>query len=162
MIANGVLDGDLIVAGNGDPSLVAADGMAQRVFADWATRLKDRGIRIVSGRIIGDDNGFEEPSPGLGWMWDDLPTEDSTSIGPLQYNENAVAVTVSPGPSAGDSAAISLSVADSGLTIVNGVTTSAAGIVTSIAMHRLPGSTTLRLDGSIAVGAAAIRDRRLG
>jgi D-alanyl-D-alanine carboxypeptidase/D-alanyl-D-alanine-endopeptidase (penicillin-binding protein 4) len=155
VIANGVLDGDLIVAGSGDPSLVAADGMAQRVFADWAARLKARGIRVVSGRIIGDDNGFEEPSPGLGWMWDDLPTEDSTSIGPLQYNENAVAVTVSPGPSAGDSAAVSLSVADSGLTIVNGVTTSAAGTATSIAMHRLPGSTTLTLQGSIPVGAAA-------
>ena len=32
------------------------------------------------------------------------PTEDSTSVGALQYNENALRVTVSPGPAAGDSA----------------------------------------------------------
>ncbi len=153
-IADGVLQGDLVVTGSGDPSLVAADGMADRVFADWAGRLKERGIRVVSGRVIGDDNGVEEPAPGLGWMWDDLPTEDSTSIGALQYNENALRVTVSPGPSAGDSAAISLSVGTSGLTIVNAVTTAAAGSATSISMHRLAGNTTLALRGSIALGAA--------
>jgi D-alanyl-D-alanine carboxypeptidase/D-alanyl-D-alanine-endopeptidase (penicillin-binding protein 4) len=153
-VDGGTLQGDLVVAGNGDPSLVAADGMADRVFADWADRLKQRGIRTISGRVIGDDNGVEEPALGLGWMWDDVPTEDSTSVGALQYNENALRVTVSPGPSAGDSAGISLSVGSSGLTIVNAVMTAAAGTATSISIHRLPGSTTLGLRGSIAVGAA--------
>jgi D-alanyl-D-alanine carboxypeptidase/D-alanyl-D-alanine-endopeptidase (penicillin-binding protein 4) len=153
-IADGVLQGDLVVTGSGDPSLVAADGMADRVFADWASRLKERGIRAVSGRVVGDDNGVEEPAPGLGWMWDDLPTEDSTSVGALQYNENALRVTVSPGPSAGDSAAISLSVGTSGLTVVNAVTTAAAGSATSISMQRLAGNTTLALRGTIALGAA--------
>jgi len=56
-IDGGVLQGDLIVAGSGDPSLVAEGGMADRVFADWAGRLKERGIRAISGRVIGDDNG---------------------------------------------------------------------------------------------------------
>jgi D-alanyl-D-alanine carboxypeptidase/D-alanyl-D-alanine-endopeptidase (penicillin-binding protein 4) len=72
----------------------------------------------------------------------------------LQYNENALRVTVSPGPSAGDSAAISLSVGTSGLTILNAVTTAVAGSATSISMHRLAGNTTLTLRGSIALGAA--------
>ena len=152
-IDNGTLRGDLVVAGSGDPSLVAAEGMADRVFADWAGQLKQRGIRAISGRVIGDDNGVEEPALGMGWMWDDVPTEDSTGVGALQYNENALRVTVSPGPSAGDSAGVSLSVATSGLTIVNAVTTGAAGTATSIGMNRLPGSTTLTLRGAIAVGA---------
>ena len=154
-IVGGVLQGDLIVSGNGDPSLVAEGGMSDRVFADWADRLKQRGIRTITGRVIGDDNGVEEPAPGLGWMWDDIPTEDSTSVGALNYNENAVRVTVSPGPAAGDSAATSLSVGGTGLTIVNSVTTSAAGTATSISIHRLLGSTTLALRGSIALGATA-------
>jgi len=153
-VNDGVLNGDLVVVGSGDPSLVTADGLADRVFADWAGRLKERGIRVVSGRVVGDDNSVEEPAPGLGWMWDDLPTEDSTSVGALQYNENALRVTVSPGPSAGDSAAISLSVGTSGLTILNAVTTAVAGSATSISMHRLAGNTTLTLRGSIALGAA--------
>ena len=101
-VEGGTLQGDLVVVGSGDPSLVAADGMADRVFADWAERLKQRGIRAISGRVIGDDNGFEERRSGMGWMWDDIPTEDSTGVGALKYNENAVRVTVSPGPAAGD------------------------------------------------------------
>ncbi len=153
-VSTGVLNGDLVVSGNGDPSLVAADGMADRVFAEWAARLKQRGIRAIGGRVIGDDNGVEEPAPGMGWMWDDIPTEDSTSVGALNYNENALRVTVLPGPAAGDSAAISLSVGTSGLTVVNAVTTAAAGTTTSIDPHRLQGSTTLVLRGSIALGAA--------
>ncbi len=153
-IEGGTLRGDLVVAGSGDPSLVAADGMADRVFADWAAQLKQRGIRAVTGRVIGDDNGFEEEALGVGWMWDDLPTADSAGVGALQYNENAVRVTVSPGPSAGDSAAISLSVGSSGLAIVNEVTTNAAGASTSVGTRRLPGSMTLELRGSIALGAA--------
>jgi D-alanyl-D-alanine carboxypeptidase/D-alanyl-D-alanine-endopeptidase (penicillin-binding protein 4) len=153
-IEGGVLQGDLIVTGSGDPSLVAEGGMADRVFADWASRLKERGIRAINGRVIGDDNGVEEPALGMGWMWDDAPTEDSTSVGALQYNENALRVTVSPGPSAGDSAGVSLSVGTSGLTIAGAVTTGAAGTTTSISMDRLPGSTTLTLRGSVALGAA--------
>src|SRR3954463_9938200 len=153
-IENGTLQGDLIVVGSGDPSLVTADGMADRVFADWAGQLKQRGIRAISGRVIGDDNRVEEPSLGMGWMWDDVPTEDSTSVGALQFNENALRVTVSPGPAPGDSAGVSLSVGTSGLTIVNAVTTGAAGTATSVDMHRLPGSTRLALHGAIAVGAA--------
>lgn len=153
-IENGTLQGDLVVAGTGDPSLVAADGMADRVFADWANQLKQRGIRLVYGRVVGDDNAVEEPAPGMGWMWDDIPTEDSTSVGALNYNENALRVTVAPGPAAGDAAAISLSVGTSGLTIVNAVTTAATGTATSIDLHRLQGRTTLVLRGSIALGAA--------
>jgi D-alanyl-D-alanine carboxypeptidase/D-alanyl-D-alanine-endopeptidase (penicillin-binding protein 4) len=149
----GTLQGDLVVSGNGDPSLVAADGMADRVFADWANQLKQRGIRAISGRVIGDDNAFEEETLGLGWMWDDLAGDDGAGVGALQYNENALRVTVSPGPSIGDSAGVSLSVGSSGLTIVNAVTTSAAGAATSIAMRRLPGSMSLALRGSIALGA---------
>ena len=153
-IENGTLHGDLIVVGTGDPSLVTADGMADRVFADWAGQLRQRGIRTISGRVIGDDNRVEEPSLGMGWMWDDAPTEDSTSVGALQFNENALRVTVSPGPAPGDSAAVSLAVGTSGLTIVNAVTTGVAGTATSIGIDRLPGSTRLALRGAIAVGAA--------
>jgi serine-type D-Ala-D-Ala carboxypeptidase/endopeptidase (penicillin-binding protein 4) len=152
-VADGVLAGDLIVVGSGDPSLVAADGMADRVFGDWAARLKERGVRVVSGRVIGDDNGFEKETLGLGWMWDDLPTDDSAGVGALQYNESAVRVAVAPGPSPGDAAAITITPAGSGLTIVSSVTTGAAGTRTSISARRLPGSMRLELGGAIAAGA---------
>jgi len=150
----GTLQGDLVVAGSGDPSLVAADGMADRVFADWAERLKQRGIRTIAGRIIGDDNGFEKETLGFGWSWDDLPDDYAAGVGALQFNENAVRVTVTPGPSSGDSAGVSMAPMGSGLTIVSSVTTS-AGTRAAISTHRLPGSMALELRGSIPAGATA-------
>ena len=123
----GMLEGDLVVVGSGDPSLVAADGMADRVFADWAEQLKRHGIRTIAGRVVGDDNAFEEETLGFGWSWDDLPDDYAAGVGALQFNENAVRVTVAPGPAAGDSAGISVTPAGSGLAIVNAVVTGAAG-----------------------------------
>jgi len=152
-VEDGTLRGDLIVVGSGDPSLVAADGMADRVFADWADRLKKSGIRTIGGRVIGDDNAFEEETLGFGWMWDDLAGDDGAGVGALQYNESAVRVTVTPGPSAGESAGISLVPAGSGLTIASSITTGAAGAATSLTTRRLPGSMRLQLGGTIAAGA---------
>jgi len=153
-ISNGVLDGDLVVVGSGDPSLVAADGMADRVFGDWAQQLKQRGVRTVSGRVVGDDNGFEKETLGFGWMWDDLPDDYSAGVGALQYNESAVRVTIAPGPAAGDAAGISIVPGGSGLTIVSAVGTAAAGGSASMSTRRLPGSMKLELRGSIPVDAA--------
>ena len=152
-VEGGTLRGDLVVIGSGDPSLTAADGMADRVFADWADQLKRRGIRTITGRVIGDDDGFEKETLGLGWMWDDLSDYDSAGVGALQYNENAVRVTIVPGPAAGDTAGVSLTPAGSGLTVASAVKTAAAGASASITPYRLPGSTRLQLSGTIAAGA---------
>jgi serine-type D-Ala-D-Ala carboxypeptidase/endopeptidase (penicillin-binding protein 4) len=154
-VNDGVLNGDLVVVGSGDPSLVAADGMADRVFGDWTQRLKQRGIRTINGRVVGDDNGFEKETLGFGWMWDDLPDDYSAGVGALQFNESAVRVMVMPGPAAGDAAGISVTPGGSGLRIVSAVTTAAAGGSASISTRRLPGSMTLELRGSIPAGAAA-------
>jgi serine-type D-Ala-D-Ala carboxypeptidase/endopeptidase (penicillin-binding protein 4) len=151
----GILQGDLVVVGTGDPSLVAADGMADRVFADWAEQLKRHGVRTIAGRVVGDDNGFEEETLGFGWSWDDLSDDYAAGVGALQFNEDAVRVMVAPGPAAGDSAGISVTPASSGLAIVNAVVTGAAGSAASVSARRLPGSMRLELRGSIPVDGAS-------
>src|ERR1700730_7151916 len=45
-IRGGALDGDLVVVGAGDPSLM--DATAQPLFAEWAERLKAAGISTIS------------------------------------------------------------------------------------------------------------------
>jgi D-alanyl-D-alanine carboxypeptidase/D-alanyl-D-alanine-endopeptidase (penicillin-binding protein 4) len=157
-IANGVLAGDLIVVGSGDPSLVEADGMADRVFADWASRLKTAGIRTIDGRIVADDRALGDDRFGAGWMWDDLVEDYSAGVGALQLNESAVRVTVSPGPSAGASAAVSVAPFPGALTIDNAVTTVAGGDSsgTGVRARRMPGNARLELSGSIPVGHAPI------
>jgi serine-type D-Ala-D-Ala carboxypeptidase/endopeptidase (penicillin-binding protein 4) len=152
-IADGTLHGDLIAVGSGDPSLTTAAGDA--LFAEWADALKRSGVHTVAGRVIGDDNAFEDNGLGFGWSWDDLPDDYAAAVSALQFNENTVHVAVGPGPSAGDSAAVSVAPAGSSLAVVNSVTTSPSGTPIAIRTRRLPGSMRLELTGTIAAGVSA-------
>ena len=125
------------------------------MFDDIAERLKQLGIRTIAGRIVGDDHALDDQMLGFGWSWDDLADDYAAGVSALQFNENAVRATVAPGPAVGDSAAVSLSVSGSGLTIVNAVTTGAPGSPPTITVHRLAGHTRLEFRGSIPLGAAA-------
>src|SRR5204863_5899844 len=79
-IADGVLDGDLVVIGSGDPSIDDWDGAATKLFRDWAEQLKSAGIKTITGRLIGDDNAFDDDPFGSGWAWDDLGASFATGI----------------------------------------------------------------------------------
>ena len=83
-VKDGVLDGDLVVVGSGDPSLEDWDGSASALFAQWAAELKARGITTIGGRIVGDDRLFQDSGLGAGWMWDDLQAGYSAPASGLQ------------------------------------------------------------------------------
>jgi D-alanyl-D-alanine carboxypeptidase/D-alanyl-D-alanine-endopeptidase (penicillin-binding protein 4) len=158
-IADGALAGDLVVIGSGDPSLTSLDGRADRVFGEWAERLKQLGVRAVAGEVIagepaGEAGAEEDRTLGFGWSWDDLPDAYAAGVGTLQFNENMVRVTITPGPAVGDTAGVGVAPAGSGLTIVNSVSTSAADGASSIGARRFPGSPRLELRGAVRLGSA--------
>jgi serine-type D-Ala-D-Ala carboxypeptidase/endopeptidase (penicillin-binding protein 4) len=152
-VANGALDGDLIVVGSGDPSLMDGDPAA-RLFDEWAAALRTRGVQRIMGRIVGDDNAFADEGLGFGWSWDDLPDDYAAAVGALQFNENAVRVTVSPGPAAGDAAGVAVVPPTSALVVRNALATGDAASAVHIDARRLPGSAELELRGSIPQGSA--------
>ena len=93
-VTDGVLAGDLLVVGSGDPTI---GGRAGEDLSTWAAALKAAGIRRIEGRIIGDDDAIEKPRPQLAWAWDDLGYPTGTIFGALNYAENRMTVTVTPG-----------------------------------------------------------------
>jgi len=153
-IESGVLHGDLVVVGSGDPSLVAADGMAERVFTEWSDQLKSKGVRTIGGRIIGDDNAFDDDGLGFGWSWDDLPDGYAAGVSALQFNESQARVTIGPGAALGDPASIALAPDGSGLVITSSLKTAAANTPALVVARRFPGSSRLELRGSIPLGSA--------
>jgi D-alanyl-D-alanine carboxypeptidase/D-alanyl-D-alanine-endopeptidase (penicillin-binding protein 4) len=152
-IAGGTLDGDLIVVGSGDPSLMEGESSA-RLFAGWAAALKQRGIQRITGRIVGDHHAFDDEGLGFGWSWDDLPADYAAGVGALQFNENAVRLTVTPGPAVGDSAGIAVDPVTSGLLVRSAMRTGEPNSTPRIETHRLPGSSALELRGSVPAGSA--------
>jgi D-alanyl-D-alanine carboxypeptidase/D-alanyl-D-alanine-endopeptidase (penicillin-binding protein 4) len=164
-VADGVLQGDLIVVGGGDPTILSTDGLPAGVFAEWAAALRAAGIRRVNGRIIGDDSYFDDETIGMGWSWDDLVFGYGAPIGGLSYNENQVRVRISPGATAGAPAKIEVFPAGHGLRVNASVTTEArpadapAGdnrLRARVSYDRIFSQDALTIRGTIPVGAAPV------
>lgn len=150
-IEHGVLKGDLLIEGSGDPSFAGRPGPGPSVVDDWAGHLAAAGITAVEGRIVGNDDALYDEGLGRGWAWDNLAYGYSTPAGGLAFNENAVLITVTPGPAAGTPAVVTL-VPDVGVPEVTSVvTTGEAGSRTSLDYRRFPGSNALTIAGSIAL-----------
>jgi D-alanyl-D-alanine carboxypeptidase/D-alanyl-D-alanine-endopeptidase (penicillin-binding protein 4) len=150
-IDGGSLRGDLIVVGSGDPSIDDWDGKATQLFADWAAQLKSAGIGRIDGRIVGDDNAFDDDSLGQGWAWDDIAASFSAGVSALQFNEGSVQLRLAPGASVGAKAGVVVSPDYSGLALSNLITTGTAGSTPAIARRRFPGSSRLELRGVLPI-----------
>ncbi len=153
-VANGVLDGDLVIVGSGDPSFDDWDGAASNVFAAWAAQLKARGITTIGGRIVGNDRVFTDDGLGAGWMWDDLPSGYSAAASGLQFNEGTAQVFITPGAGVGDTPVLALSPSHARVPLVNSLTTGAVGSANSVSMEPLPRTPGARFTGSVAVDSA--------
>ena len=101
-----MLRGDLIVRGGGDPTISTRGKRDEIVFDEWAAALRAAGITSIEGRIIGDDQAFEDEGVGPGWSWDYLEAGYAAPVGALQYNENTADLVACAGGAAGDPAIV--------------------------------------------------------
>lgn len=96
VITSGVLAGNLIVRGAGDPSIGVPDQDDMAIFEAWADSLAALGIREIRGDIVGDDNIFDDTHLGADWSWDDLAYGYAAPVGGLTFHENVVDLTIQP------------------------------------------------------------------
>jgi D-alanyl-D-alanine carboxypeptidase/D-alanyl-D-alanine-endopeptidase (penicillin-binding protein 4) len=151
-VEGGVFTGDLVVRGGGDPTINTRGNRAAVVFDDWARALREAGIQRIDGRIVGDDQAFDDDGLGAGWAWDYLQYGYAAPSGALQYNEDVATLTVQPGAAAGEAAIVRMS-PGSGLTLVNRATTGAAGSASTIDYRRPLDAPILEVTGSVPLDA---------
>ena len=156
-IREGVLEGDLVVVGSGDPSLSDRYAGIGPVFAGWAEKVRAAGVTTITGRLLADARAMAGPPWGAGWAWDNLQFGYAAPIAALQAGDNAAAVTVVAGPEPGAPAGVTLSDPRSGLTVEGRVMTVAAGAPMVLRFERLPGTVRLDVSGEIAVGDQVTR-----
>ena len=149
-IVDGVLRGDLMVSGSGDPSI---SGRAGDDLSSWVEALKAAGIRRIEGRIIGDDDAIEEPRPQLAWAWDDLGYPTGALFGALNLAENRTTATITPGASSGTAATIAVDPRIQFRVISNRVATGAPGSPQLVWPEQRPGDPSLTIAGSIPASA---------
>ncbi len=165
--ATGIVQGDLTLIGGGDANLDSNDlpylPAAQRskvpaAFAfhdldDLAAQLVARGVKSVTGDVVGDDSLFpHEPYPPS-WNGDDFVWGYGAPVSALTIADNQLKLTITPGTTNG---AAQVTLDQHGVeyyTLLNEVRTIAAKAAAGVAVERLPGSRVVRVHGSIAADA---------
>jgi D-alanyl-D-alanine carboxypeptidase/D-alanyl-D-alanine-endopeptidase (penicillin-binding protein 4) len=163
-VANGTLDGDLLVIGRGDPSVsdhMLHDAMIPlRAIAD---SLSARGIHHVTGRVVAFGNAFPSDVFGFGWTYDDFEDSYSAPIDELLFNEGFSELHVHAGARPGDPVAVDVKPARTFPRVRNQATTIAApmgdwrrGRGEGLRAHKDSTTWDVILDGQIAVGDTAV------
>jgi D-alanyl-D-alanine carboxypeptidase/D-alanyl-D-alanine-endopeptidase (penicillin-binding protein 4) len=152
-LVDGVLTGDLIVVGAGDPT---PEGRAGASLQVWVDALKAAGLKRIEGRVIGNDDAIDEPRPGAAWSWEDLGYTSGAIFGALNATENRMTVTIGPG--AGEGAPATLSVEDfaQDRPLVNRAITTTSTAPFVWPEHRL-GEEGLTIAGFVRPGTPAVR-----
>ena len=154
-VVDGVLRGDLIVRGSGDPTINTRTGSGTPAFDAWATTLLEAGITAIDGRVLGDDDLVEDATPGYGWSWDDLPNGYATPAGALHHHDNVALLTIHPGDDAGDDAVIEVGPPTSGVRVVNRVETVSPDGETELTLKRTPDG-ALEVFGAVPASASPV------
>lgn len=89
---DGVLQGNVIIKGSGDPSLGSAEWKEAISFQDYLEKLKlslqQQGIRKIEGYIIGDDSHFSTAVTPKTWTLNDLGNYYAAGIHGLNIHDN--------------------------------------------------------------------------
>jgi len=94
-VENGVLEGDLIIYGTGDPGISDRYyGRKDEVFQRLIDEIELAGIRTIAGDIVADASFFPGPLRDSGWDPRDLNEHFTAAVSALSYNENVVSFRI--------------------------------------------------------------------
>ena len=100
-LRDGVLYGNLVVKGYGDPSIVS-----ERLMK-ISNELYLFGVERITGGIIVDDSYFDDKEEARGWELEEAPDRAyAAPVSALSVNYNAVAVYIRPASKAGQPATV--------------------------------------------------------
>src|SRR3989475_10790566 len=155
--SEGVLSGDLVLVGRGDPNLSNRkfpydlkeefDGPPEKILAELADALMAKGVKKISGDVVGDDSYFPRERYPSGWEIDDMVWEYGAAISAIVVDDNTVTMTLTPGGQSGSPVETSESPATPDFHVENDVTTSAAGAKSDLALTRDPGASLVVVKG---------------
>src|SRR5258708_4418186 len=162
--SQGVLAGDLVLMGRGDPNLSNRkfpyelkeefDGPPEKGLTELADALVAKGVKQISGEVIGDDSYFPRERYPNGWEIDDMVWEYGAAISAIVVNDNTVALTLMPGEQAGNPVQAMLTPATPDFMVENNVATSAADVKSDLTLSREPGSNLVVVKGTLPAKSA--------
>lgn len=89
--SNGTLNGDLIIYGEGAPDF------GSTALDTLIAQLEAKGLKQVTGNIVGDSSYFRGDTIGDGWTWNELQWYYGAEASALSFNDNQAFVNVENG-----------------------------------------------------------------
>ena len=163
----GILRGDLILYGRGDPTFstrcfqldtlaTGACDSSITAFRALADSVRARGIRRITGRVIGDGSYFEPLTVHPDWGAWDLNWWYAAPVSGLGFNDNSIDFRITPGDSVDRPPAISWWPDFGMITFENRARTVPADSSSTIgdSFYRVPGTMDVWAEGTMALGRA--------
>lgn len=155
-VTSGVLSGDIIVEGSGDPTISGYfhEGDVLHVFRRWAAKLKEQGVREIGGDLVIDNSAFPDKPYGKGWDVDPVNCF-SAPRDAFTFNNNCIQLDITPSGRTGEAARIAMEPATDYVSLARGLTVrkNAGPDVVSLE-YATP--RTLSITGSIGPGTRMI------
>ncbi len=154
-LSKGVLIGNLILRGGGDPTLGSSrytETSKHVLLKKWVYAIRQAGIKQVHGRILVDDHLFGTQTLPDGWIWQDMGNYFGAGSGAVSWNENQFELILQPAVKVGDPVKIVRSEPRMpNLKIINEVTTGVPSSGDQVYAYSAPYSDVIYLRGTYAI-----------
>jgi serine-type D-Ala-D-Ala carboxypeptidase/endopeptidase (penicillin-binding protein 4) len=165
-IVHDTLAGDLVLYGRGDPTFshrcyavdTTAAGVCQHdpaaALQRLAGQLRDRGIRVVAGALVGDGSYFEATEVHPAWENYDLGWWYAAPVSGLGFNDNSLDVHELPGAAVGAAPVVTFSPDAGSFALDNRAVTGPAGAERTFDLFRSAAGYHYTAVGVLPLGAA--------
>jgi serine-type D-Ala-D-Ala carboxypeptidase/endopeptidase (penicillin-binding protein 4) len=162
--SNGLLAGDLVLVGRGDPDLsnrefpyagkAEREGPVEKILAELADAAVAKGLKEIDGDVVGDDAYFPYDPYPAGWTVGDLFFTFGAPVSAIAFNDNSFSIAVQPGLRPGDPAIIAVEPTAAQDSFARELVTGPSDGKPDFAVTRRPGTNFILLRGTIPVSHA--------